>query len=277
MGMPSIPVSIFIGNEIKIIEGKTITHTNCEMIYEGKYSWHGDSFDNISVLIGSVITFADSHYIYTDSGYVIDFGYFHGDLRYYEANAEIERRKLKNPTTHAYMLTFGFHDGSCLVMTLYSWSTHFNIRKTDTRLKPSPIDATDFTLAEFTAWLSDNSRENIVENCSTAKGTFDIENPVMSYILLISGIHPRTKTHRLSDEKITELYNNTVNLMNEYKSGERICEYNSIFGKNVAAVNDIMRMTSASLGKPCPVCGTAIGYVPCAGTKMYICAECQRT
>lgn len=282
MSMPSVPISIFIEKELKpLIEGKIITDAHCEMIYEGKYSWHGDSFDNLKEIVNSKITYADSHYIYTDNGKVIDIGYFHGDLRYYSDTEEIQKSKLKNPVTHGYMVTFIFHDSSCLTLTLYSWSTHFNIRafnEHDCRLKQTPIDAADekdCTLDRFRTWLADKGKENIIENCSTVHGAFDIDNAVMSYILLISGVHPRTKTNKLSDAEIKTIFDNTTKLMGEYKSGERICQYNNIFGGKIEAKNDIMRMSSNALGKPCPRCGTLIDFVPCAGTKMYFCPKCQ--
>jgi len=281
MSMPSIPISIFIDKEIKVIEGKTVTGAKCDRIYEGRYSWHGDSFDNLREIAGAKITRADSHYIYTDNGRVIDFGYFHGDLRYYDDAAEIRIGKLKKPVTHGYMVTFAFQDGSCLVMTLYSWSTHFNIRAFDQknpRLKTATIDAADekdLTLGRFRAWLADRGHMNIVENCSTAHGAFDIGNDVMSYLLLVSGIHPRTKTRALSDAEVTALYENTAKLMAEYRSGQRVCGYNSLFGGAVEAENDVPRMNANALGKPCPICGIPIGSTPCAGTKMYFCPKCQ--
>ncbi|MHB1484878.1 MAG: hypothetical protein ACYCYI_09465 [Saccharofermentanales bacterium] len=55
MAMPSIPVSIFIDKEIKIIENKMIKDAKCELIYEGRYSWHGASFDNLNEIVGSRI------------------------------------------------------------------------------------------------------------------------------------------------------------------------------------------------------------------------------
>jgi len=281
MSMPSAPVSLFIDQEIKIIEGKTIINAACDMIYKGKYSWHGNSFDNLHEVVNAKIAHADSHYIYTDNGRVIDFGYYHGDLRYYDNASEIQTSKLKKPVTHAYRVTFSFHDSSCLVMTLYSWSTHFNIRAFDqkaARLKQTPInvaDEKDFTLERFKTWLTDKGHMNIIENCSTAHGAFDIENPVMSYILLVSGVYPRTKTRKLPDTEISAIYRNTAALINEYKSGKRVCPYNSMFGGSAEAKNDIMRMNSPSLGKPFPVCGTPICSVPCAGTKMYFCPKCQ--
>lgn len=281
MSMPSVPVSIFIDKEIKIIENKVIKDVKCELIYEGRYSWHGASFDNLHEVVGSRIIFADAHYIYTDNSKAIDIGYFHGDLRFYTDIADIQRSKLKKPVTHGYMVTFLFDDASCLVLTLYSWSTHFAIKEFDkntSRLKQTAIDASDendFTLERFKDFYAGREKENIIENCSTAHGAFDIDNPVMSYILLISGIHPRTKTNKLSDAEIAALYANTKTLIVDYKTGKRICEYNSIFGGKIEAKNDILKMNSNILGKPCPICGTPIDSVPCAGTKMYFCPKCQ--
>jgi len=285
MPMPSFPIYLLIEQQIKpIIEGKIIAEIKCEIYHKGKYSWHGDSFRNLDLIKNTKILYADSNFIVTDSDYIIEFGYFHGDLRYFENISDVNINPNKKSTSDGYVLTFCFDDDSCMTLVLYSWSTRFSVNKNTynvdkiTVIPKSQIEVTDdavFTLEHFKNWLSERANMNIVENCSTVKGAFDIFNPVMSYILLISNIHPRTKTVRLSDAEIEKLYQNIKNIVNDYRSGVRVCEFNDVFGNSVAAKNDVVWMNSNMLGKPCPVCGTAIEFTPCAGTKMYFCPHCQ--
>jgi len=272
-----------IEQQIKpLIEGKTITEIKCETYYKGRYSWHGDSLRNLDSIKNAKIVYADSKFILTDSNYIIEFSYFNGDLRYFNDVSDINIKPSKKSETDGYILTFYFDDKSCMTLVLYSWSTNFSIRENNMEnmkiMPKSQIELTDdaaFTLERFRKWLSERGNMNIVENCSTAKGAFDIYNPVMNYILLISNIHPRTKTRNLSDDEIEKLYRNIKNIVDNYKTGKRICEFDDIFGNKVAPKNDVVWLNSSMLGKPCPVCGTSIDFTPCAGTKMYFCPNCQ--
>ena len=283
MSMSSFPVSLLITQQIKpLIEGKTIAEIKCETYYKGRYSWHGDSFHNLEDVKNSKIIYADSNFILTDSNHIIEFGYFTGDLRYFNDVAEINIKPSKKSETDGYILTFYFTDNSCMTLILYSWSTWFSINENNIGqpevIPKSPIEITDdivFTLDNFKKWLAERGNMNIVENCSTVKGAFDIYNPVMSYILLISKIYPRTKTRSLSDDDIERLYNNIKNIVDDYKTGKRICEFDDIFGNKVNAENDVVWLNAGTLGKPCPVCCTPIDFTPCAGTKMYFCPSCQ--
>lgn len=283
MPMPSFPVSLMMEQQIKpVIVGKMITEIKCETYYKGRYSWHGESFHNLDSVKNAKILYADSNFIITDNNFIIEFGYFNGDLRYFSNVSDVNINPSKKSATDGYILTFYFNDNSCMTLVLYSWSTRFGIRENNmgqvTFMPKSPIEVTDnddFTLDRFKEWLSERGNMNIIENCSTAKGAFDISNPVMSYILLISNIHPRTKTRNLSDDEIEKLYDNVKSIVDDYRTGKRVCEFTNIFGNFVAPQNDVMWMTSHTLGKPCPVCGTKIEYTPCAGTKMYFCPSCQ--
>jgi len=282
--MPSFPIYLLIEQQIKpLIEGKTIAEIKCETYFKGRYSWHGEFFHNLDVIKNSKIIYADSNNILTDNHFIIEFSYFNGDLRYFNDVSEINITPSKKSVTDGYILTFCFADRSCMTLVLYSWSTRFKIREYDsgelTVIPKSPIELTDdtvFTLEKFKSWLAERGNMNIIENCSTAKGAFDIFNPVMSYILLISNIHPRTKTRNLSDGEITNLYNNIKTIVDDYRSGRRVCEFSDLFGKTAAAKNDVVWLTSQMLGKPCPVCGAPVDCTPCAGTKIYLCPNCQK-
>ena len=283
MPMLSFPYYLQIEQQIKpLITGKTIAEIKRETYYKGRYSWHGESFHNFDSVKNAKIIYADSNFILTDNNYLIEFGYFTGDLRYFGDVSEININPNKKSATDGYILTFCFDDKSCMTLVLYSWSTRFSIRKNNVSqpkiIPKSAIEVTDdtaFTLERFKDWLSERGNMNIVENCSTVKGAFDIYNPVMSYILLISNIHPRTKTRNLTDDEIEKLYQNIKTIVDDYRMGRRISEFNDIFGNTIAAKNDVVWLNANMLGKPCPVCGTSIDFTPCAGTKMYFCPTCQ--
>lgn len=291
---PMFPRSIFNEKQLKsVLEGKTISKTSWERYYTGKYSWHGDSIQGFDELSGHTIIFADASYILTDKGVLIFYAYMDGGLRYFHEREEINLQKADKPATHGYHAKIFLDDGSCLGVNQYGWGTLFKVFKVDLGmidygrsgkngrypfLSKSPIDINDeedFTFNRFRDWLSDNPSANIIESCATAKGALRIDNSVMNYILLISKVHPRTKTRMLTDDEIRAIFDNTVKLIGEYKSGARICGHTDIFGNVISPDNDVLWMTSAVLGSPCPVCGLPIEATPAAGTKMYYCPGCQ--
>lgn len=292
---PNHPRSIMLEQQIKPeLENKTIIRAVWDKYYEGNYSWHGEEISGLKELSGGKIIFADASFLLLDNGKLIFYAVMEGDMRYFQKNDKAELPKIKKATSHAYHLKLELDDGSCFGLNLYSWSTTLKIydvdvRKIDTQyhsrnkrypfLPKSPIDVIDvddFTMEKLQIWFSDKPSVNVVEACVTTNGAFGITIPVMNYIFLLSKVHPKTKVRALTSENIQAIYDNTRKIISEYQSGERICKHVSIFGKTVKPQNDVLWMTSKTLGKPCPLCGTAIEAVPAAGTKMYFCPECQK-
>ena len=269
MPMPSMPISTLIDRDVKIIIGKTISAVKNEKIFSGEYDWHAGAFDRLNELVGAEITYADSHCIVMDNGLRVDFGYNHGDWVYSDNGLLPNFSKLKKVVTDVHIVTATFSDNSVMTMRLYSWSTHF-------RIVNSGANSAIISLEDFLQWFDEHDNMNIIENCSTVKGVFDIYNPVMCWILLQAGIYPRTKTRDLSVSDREKIYNMTTQLINDYMTGTRTCEYINFNGESVKADNDVVWLTSAMKGKPCPICGTPIDFTPCAGTKMYYCPKCQR-
>jgi len=288
------PRSIFLEKQIKpALEGKSIVKTSWEKYYTGKYSWHGDSIPGFDELPGHTVIFADASYILTDKGALIFYSYPDGGLRYFHKGEVVDLKKAVKPTSHGYHAKIFLDDGSCIGVNQYGWGTLFKVFDIDLKqidagradksgrypfLPKAPIDVADeedFTYGRFRGWLSENPGVNIIESCATAKGALRIDNPVMNYILLISKIHPRTKTRALANDEIKMLFDNTKKLINEYKSGIRVCGHTDIYGEAVTPRNDVLWMTSSVFGAPCPVCAAPIEATPAAGTKMYFCPCCQ--
>jgi len=293
--LPSVPRGVFLEKQIKeVLEGRKITGTSWEKYYTGQYSWHGDHIPGFDELAGHEVVFADASFILTDRGALVSYGCMDGGLRYFRKGEAADLPRISKSASHGYHAKIFLDDGACIGMNLYGWGTIFKLYEVDisqidkTRkskncrypfLPKSPVDVTDeedFTYENFREWLSRNPSANIIENCSTAKGAFKIDNPVMNYLLLVSRIHPKTKTRALSEGEIKLLFDNTKELVNEYVSGARVCEHTDIYGYPVQATNDVARMTSALLGAPCPVCGAPVEATPAAGTKMYFCPACQK-
>jgi len=290
---PMFPRNIFIEKQIQsIMEGKRIINTSWEKYYTGEYSWHGDSVPGFDELQGHTIVLAGASYVLTDKGALVFYSYTDGGLRYFHKGEAIDLPKTKKATSHGYHAKIYLDDGSCFGVNQYGWGTLFRVFKVENQidnertgkysrypfLPKSPLDVTDeedFTYDRFRGLLSDNPAANIIESCATAKGAFRIDIPVMNYILLLSKVHPRTKTRALTDDEIKTLFDNIVKLVEEYKTEVRVCVYTDIYGKNVPPHNDVLWMTSAVLGAPCPICGTPIDATPAAGTKMYFCPSCQ--
>jgi Formamidopyrimidine-DNA glycosylase len=266
--MPSMPISTLIDRDVKVIVGKTISAVKSEKIYNGEYDWHADSFVRLNELTGTEITYADSHCITISNGLRVEFAYNHGDWIYSDNGTLPNFSKLKKVVSDAHIVTITFSDNSAMYMRLYSWSTHF-------RIANSGENYSIISLDKFLKWLDEHDNMNIIENCSTVKGVFDIYNPVMCWILLQCRINPRTKTRNLLIADRENIYNMTIQLINDYMTGVRTCEYINFSGENVKADNDVVWLTSAMKGKPCPICGMPIDSTPCAGTKMYYCPDCQ--
>ena len=288
------PRAIFLEKQMEAaLVGKTIVDTEWKRYYTGNYSWHGDVIPGFDELSGQKIIFADASHILTDGGKLIFISVLDGNARYYIKGELIAPPKAEKPASHAYIATIELDGGAFFKADIYGWSTFFKVFDVDIGdisdsqkgkgkrypfLMKAPIDLTDsedFTYDRFAEWLGQNPAMNIIECCATAKGAFRIENPVMNYILLVSHIHPRTKARALTGNEIETLYDNIVKLIGEYQAGVRICKHTDIYGNAIQPHNDVLWMTKAALGTPCPVCGAQIDAAPAAGTKMYFCPVCQ--
>jgi len=292
--LPNLPHDIMRSRAVGLaLTGKTITGATWTKYLEGSYSWHGETIAGLEDTVGGKIMFADASFILTDNGKLIFYAIPGGDVRYYRKGDSVILPKTKKAVSHAYHMVLSLDDGCHFGLNLYGWGTTFKVHDVDLQqidtqqqrptlrypfLPRAPIDVPDpddFTLEKLQDWLADKPGMNVIEACATCKGAFGITNPVMNYILLLSKVHPRTKVRALCASDIQAIYENTKILIGEYQSGVRVCNHTDLFGRQVAAQNDVLWMTGSTLGSPCPLCGTVINATPAAGTKMYFCPSCQ--
>jgi len=284
--MPAIPNSLFITKQMKqYIENKTIKDFIFCDFNRGKYNLFDISEEKTASFRSGKIVSADSNFIVTDGGWLCEFGYADGGLRYFQSVDDVDDSPAPKSFSGGVTLKFMLHDGSMLRVFLDGWCCRINIRRIEPMVNAYPFrnkfplevaDKNDFTYENYTKWLENNNKMSILETMALAKGATDIRTSMMNYILWQSGVYPKKKVNKLTENEIRIVYENTVRLVDEYLSGKRICFHTDIFGQACGEDDETLTLfTSRSHGKPCPKCGSPIEFIAGGGTKLYYCPQCQ--
>ena len=284
--MPAIPNSFFITKQMKqyvenkIIKDFVFCNLNC-----GKYNLFDISTEKTEPFKGGKIISADSNFIVTNRGWLCEFGYADGGLCYFENVNDCGDDPVPKSSSGGMTLKFLLHDGSALRLCLDGWCCRLNIRRIESMVNAYPFrnkfplevaDKDDFTYENYIRWLENNGKMSILEAMALAKGATDIRTSMMNYILWKSGVYPKIKVNKLTEDEKRSVYDNTVTLVDEYLNGKRICFHTDIFGKQCGKDDESLTLfTSRSNSKPCPKCGASIEFVAGGGTKLYYCPQCQ--
>lgn len=284
--MPAIPNSFFITKQMKqYVENKIINDFQFYELNRGKYNLFDISKEKTAPFKGGRIISADSNFIVTEGGWLCEFGYADGRLRYFENGSDYITPPPAKSQSGSVTLKFSLHDNSILRICLDGWCCRINIRCIEPMVSAYPFrnkfplevaDKNDFTYENYRTWLENNGKMSILETMSLAKGATDIRTSMMNYILWESGVNPKKKTNKLTENEMRAIYDNTVKLVDEYLTENRICFYIDIFGQARGEDDESLKLfTSRSHGKPCPKCGALIEFVAGGGTKLYYCPQCQ--
>ncbi|MCL1794202.1 MAG: hypothetical protein FWG34_10050 [Oscillospiraceae bacterium] len=284
--MPAIPNSFFITKQMKQhIERKTIKDFVFCNLDRGRYNLFDISKEQADPFKGGKIMSADSNFIATDGGWLCEFGYADGGLRYFENAGDCGDDPAPKSSSGGVTLKFLLHDGSALRLCLDGWCCRLGIRRIEATNGSYPFrnkfplevaDKNDFTYENYTKWLDSNGTMPILEVMALAKGATDIRTSMMNYILWQSGLHPKKKANKLTENEKRAVYDNTAALVDEYISEKRICFHTDIFGRKCGEDDESLTLfTSRSHGKPCPKCAAPIEFVAGGGTKLYYCPNCQ--
>ena len=276
---PSIPVSILLAKEIRDeVLGQIIEDVQVNCFYEGKYKLDTVSFEKIQELAGQRIVKADANFLYTEKGFVVEFGYDNGGICLFDRDKGPPVMQ-KKPKTGGFSIIFVFQK-VCLMISVNSWTCRFKIHPDSKQITRFPIDITspmDFTMNRFWEWIDSRGNITILDACATSKGAFDVYISFMNYILWLCGIHPKSKVKKLSSKEIKDIYDTLQRVIEEYKKGTRICSYRNLWGQQVEENDSALSlMTAKNYHKPCPRCGTLIESVTGSGTKYYFCPTCQK-
>lgn len=259
--MPSIPNSFFIAKEMKAyIENKVIRDFTYEDLDIGKYYVFNISEEKTSQFKGQKIMKADSNFIVTDNGWLCEFGYSDGALRYYTNGDDCNNEHTNSLISGGVSLRLVFDDASVLRINLSGWSNRLDLRPVEPQVMAYPFrnkfpldagDKYDFTFENYKSWLASNGKTSILEAMVLAKGATDIRTSLMNYILWQSKVNPKRKVNTLNDDELHIIYNTTVNLINEYLEDKRTCFYTDILGiKHGEDDESLTLFTSATWADP---------------------------
>ncbi len=94
-------------------------------------------------------------------------------------------------------------------------------------------------------------------------------NAYADEVLFAAGLHPKTRTNKLSDDDLKILHKAIVNVLTHARD--------EIAGREPALhekIRDFLKVRNRK-GEPCPICGTKIRSVGVRGFDAFICPECQ--
>ncbi len=139
--------------------------------------------------------------------------------------------------------------------------------------KPSPLSA-GFDRAYFEQLLTPDSVQKLSLKAAlaTEQRIPGLGNGSLQDVLWHAGLHPRRKTHSLTDTDMENLFSSLKHTLAEMtRLGGRSTE-KDLFGKP-GAYN--VTMCAANKDRPCPKCGSSIQKESYLGGSIYTCSQCQ--
>jgi len=258
------------------LQGKTIKHGRLGNSPH-KFVWYNCSPEEYERLTrGKTVgeARAKGRWLLTDlePGCTLLFGEIGGKLLYHAPGASL-------PTK--YHLWLEFEDGSHLTAMTQMWGAYElykrgleQERQYVKGMRPTPVEP-EFTPAYFSQLIDELMRGEK----RSAKGLLTQEqlipglgNAIAQDILFHAGLHPRHPLAELNADQKQKLYRAIVQTVADaIDKGGRSDEFD-LFNQPGGYVRI---MDSKAVGKPCPVCGTAIEKMQYLGGACYFCSQCQ--
>lgn len=195
------------------------------------------------------------------------------NIRYFENTSEV-------PEKHQLMVTF--EDGSCLAawVQMYGGLACFTDNEYDNKYyliaqkKPSPFSK-KFNLSYWNSLFTPETEKISAKAfLATEQRIPGLGNGVLQDILFNAKIHPKQKIVALSSEDRKKLYTVIVSTLEEMISkGGRDTEKD--LQGNPGRYQT--KMSTKTVGTPCPNCGTNIKKLAYMGGSVYVCETCQKS
>ena len=260
---------------IQSVQGKRIRDFSHENFYKGERPLsYTVVFDSLDKIPGTAVVKADSNTLFLDNGYVVTFGYDNGGMRYFADSSQVEAMKANQKfITGGFLFRFDFEDHSCLVITNNSWTGSFKALP-QAEYKPSdklnPFDPDGFSFAAFKPHFQKNTA--VIAVCATANGFMDVERGIIHEALFESGIHPKIKASKLSAGEVECLYLAIRNITKYSRASGGLSGAVDLYGQTGSYE---YRISTKTVGRPCPVCGTNIEKGSAFGSSIFYCPICQ--
>ena len=273
--MIEIPESIKIARQInETVQGKTIYRVIANASPHKFAFYQGDPAGYHALLIGQVIgsSIGMGAMIEISAGncqVVLGDG---ANPRYYDDSSKISAK---------HQLLLEFDDGSVLVCSVQMYGTVLAFMKGTydnkyyliAKEKPSPL-SDDFDKNYFDSLYTEAlGKLSAKAFLATEQRIPGLGNGVLQDILFHAGIHPKRKMKTITEKEYTGLFRSIKDTLAEMTMlGGRDTE-KDLFGKAGGYQTILSKNT---VGRPCPVCGSAIQKTSYLGGAIYWCPDCQR-
>mgnify|MGYP001214499913 CR=1 FL=1 len=274
--MLELPESLTIAQQInQTLTGKTITSV-VAAASPHKFAWYyGDPADYADRLIGSEFLSARG------LGMFVEISLSKATLLFSDG-VNLRAHPAAGPVPKKHQLLLELDDETFFSASLsmyggvYCWEkeiefdySYYNIAKE----KPSPLTG-DFDEAYFKRLLAPDAVQKLSLKAAlaTEQRIPGLGNGSLQDILWHAHLHPKLKTHTLSDEETHTLYTSVKHTLEDMtRKGGRSTE-KDLFGQNGGYP---VVMCAAYNGRPCPQCGTTIHKESFMGGSIYTCSHCQ--
>jgi formamidopyrimidine-DNA glycosylase len=272
--MLEIPESTTIAGQLnKTLHGKTIYNVIINHSPHKFAFYHGDPAHYTTLLYGQVIgesvgigamieiSAGDRRIVFGDGA----------NLRYFD-------RSDKVPTKHQLLLEFD--DRSVLVCSVQMYGTVLAFMEGTlenkyylmAKEKPLPL-ADSFDMTYFNKLRTVESGQlSAKAYLATQQRIPGLGNGVLQDILFHAGIHPKRKMGKIDKKEYIKLFHSVKNTLAEMTSLRGRDTEKDLFGRAGGYKTILSKNT---VGKLCPVCGTAIQKSPYLGGAIYWCPVCQ--
>ncbi len=274
--MIEMPEAWIISRQMnETLTGKTVSHFARGSLVH-KFLWLSKPAEEYDAFLsGKPVTGATSYgrsiYLYVDEAHVLWFGELGGRILYHPQGQSLPAK---------YHLRWDFIDASAMTFNLQMWGFVGLLERSELTKHPYaevgiPPLSDGFTYERFNQLLEEypeKTKKGVKGFLVTSKHINGIGNGYMQDILFRAKIHPTRKIPVLTEDERQSLYAAIQETMAEaIKLGAREDErdlYDHPGGY-------LRLMSSQTVGKPCPNCGTLIQKITYLGGACYLCPTCQ--
>jgi formamidopyrimidine-DNA glycosylase len=274
--MLEMPEAVTIARQMQQnLVGKTFQHFSRGALTH-KFLWlskPAEEYD--AILAGLPVTGTSSYgrsiYLYAGEVYLLWFGELGGRILYHAKGEALPDK---------YHLRWDFSDGSSLTLNLQMWGFVSLLERPELATHPYaevgiPPLSVRFSFDCFGQMLEEypeKTKKGIKGFLVTSKHINGIGNGYLQDILFRAKIHPTRKIPTLSDDERKNLYTAIQDTLAEAIRLDGREDERDLFNHPGGYKR---MMSSETVSKPCPVCGTQIEKISYLGGACYVCPTCQ--
>jgi len=257
------------------LTGKIISHFARGALVH-KFLWLSKPAEEYDAFLsGKQVTGAKSYgrsiYLYVGEAHVLWFGELGGRILYHQQGHSLPSK---------YHLRWDFSDASTMTFNLQMWGFVGLLERSELAKHPYaevgiPPLSDAFTLERFNQLLEEypeKTKKGVKGFLVTSKHINGIGNSYLQDILFGAKIHPTRKIPTFTTDERQSLYAAIQETIAEaIKLGGREDERDLYDHPG----SYLRLMSSQTVGKPCPKCGTTIQKITYLGGACYLCPTCQ--